>query len=69
MQPLGRMGEEIAVLVHRAALDRRVWPQRRQRIFQARGDCQNFVGGAIIAPMEGEYGDREGHAGRSSGGP
>ena len=25
--------------------------------------------GAIIAPMEGEYGDQEGHAGRSFGWP
>ena len=36
VQPLGRMGEQIAVLVHRAALDRHVGPQRRQRLFEAR---------------------------------
>jgi uncharacterized repeat protein (TIGR04042 family) len=33
------------------------------------GSVRNFVRGAIIAPMEGEYGDQEGHAGRSFGGP
>ena len=31
----------------------------------AEGSVRNFVRGAIIAPMEGEYGDQEGHAGRS----
>src|SRR5580700_5273832 len=47
------------------------WSQRRiwQRIFEkmaaAGGSVRNFVRGAIIAPMEGEYGDQEGHAGRS----
>ena len=35
VQPLGRMGEEIAMLVHRATLDRHVGPQRRQRLFEA----------------------------------
>ena len=34
-----------------------------------RGSVRNFVRGAIIAPMEGEYGDQEGHAGRSFGWP
>src|SRR5271169_6600022 len=37
------MSEEIAVLVHGAALDRRVGPERRQRLFQTRravGDDQ-----------------------------
>ena len=33
------------------------------------GTVRNFVRGAIFAPMEGEYGDQEGHAGRSFGGP
>jgi Transposase domain (DUF772) len=33
------------------------------------GTVRNFVRGAIIAPMEGEYGDQERHAGRSFGGP
>ena len=33
------------------------------------GSVRNFVRGAIIAPMEGEYGDQEGHAGRSFGWP
>ena len=33
------------------------------------GSVRNLVGGAIIAPMEGENGDQEGHTGRSSGGP
>ena len=32
-------------------------------------ECQEFRARAIIAPMEGEYGDQEGHVGRSSGGP
>src|SRR5208337_2252373 len=36
VQPLGRVSEQVAMLVHRAALDRRVRPQRRQRLFQAR---------------------------------
>jgi len=30
------MGEETAVLVHGAALNRRIGPQGRQRLFQAR---------------------------------
>ena len=33
------------------------------------GSVRNLVRGAIIAPMEGDYGDQEGHAGRSFGGP
>ena len=33
------------------------------------GSVRNFVRGAIIAAMEGEYGDQEGHAGRSFGWP
>ncbi|MGB7974857.1 MAG: DDE-type integrase/transposase/recombinase, partial [Roseiarcus sp.] len=36
---------------------------------RCRGTGRNFVRGAIIAPMEGEYGDQEGHAGRSFGWP
>ena len=35
MQALRRMGEKISMLVHRAALDRHVGPQRRQRLFEA----------------------------------
>ena len=41
--------------------------------FQAEGPAVAGVSGisrgAIIAPMEGEYGDHEGHAGRSFGWP
>ena len=36
VQALRGMGEEIAMLVHGAALDSHVGPQRRQRLFQAR---------------------------------
>jgi hypothetical protein len=36
MQALGRVSGEIAVLVNREALDRRLVPQRRQRLLQAR---------------------------------
>jgi hypothetical protein len=36
VQALGRMGKEIAMLVHGAALDSHVGPQRRERLFEAR---------------------------------
>ena len=36
MQPLRRMGEQIAMLVHGAAWNSHVGPQRRQRLFEAR---------------------------------
>ena len=36
VQALGRVGEEIAMLVHGAALDSHVGPQRRHRLFEAR---------------------------------
>ena len=34
MQPVGRMGEQVAMLVYGAALDRRVGPERRERLIQ-----------------------------------
>jgi hypothetical protein len=34
MQPLGRVGEQVAVLVNRAALGRHVAPERGQRLLQ-----------------------------------
>src|ERR1700730_13097255 len=34
MQPLGRVGEQVAVLVDRAALGRHVAPERGQRLLQ-----------------------------------
>ena len=37
VQALRCMGEEIAMLVHDAALDSHVGPQRRQRLFEGRG--------------------------------
>jgi hypothetical protein len=33
------------------------------------GTVRNLVFGAIVAPMEGEYGDQEGHVGSAFGGP
>ena len=35
MQPVRRVSEEITVLVHRAALNRHIGPERRQRLVQA----------------------------------
>ena len=48
----------------------RAWHCRgRREVNDPAGSVRNLVRGPIIAPMEGEYGDQEGHAGRSFGWP
>jgi transposase len=38
-------------------------------IFEWEGTIRNLVCGAIVTPMEGDYGYQEGHIGRASFGP
>ena len=41
MQPIRRVGEQVAMLVHSAALDRRVRPKRRERLIEAGAAIDN----------------------------
>ena len=40
------------------------WRSKKRQI----RDCQEFVCGAIVTPMEGAYGNQERHPGRFAGG-
>jgi transposase len=41
---------------------------RRSERIEAHGTVRNLVCGAIVKPMEGAYGNQEGHPGRFAGG-
>src|SRR5919202_349834 len=49
MQPLGRVGQKVAVLVNRAALERNIGPQRRKCFLQAGGPIHDDELGCLQA--------------------